>query len=229
MKPIRIGMIGVGQIAKHHLNTYRGIPGAKVVAAADINADELASVAKEYEIENPVLYQNLMLDLKRLEGNLLPDRNFPNVHTSKRIIIAGNYVKYVSFSDQLSRVNIRQEKDSNKEVYEKLIKMFESHPLFNGEKSQQTKVSGRDFRKQDVTQLVEMHQEVPESKNILDRLAIRWVNRSSSPHQNMSEFLRENYSVAYLSESAFKRHLQDAYKRGIIDKLNRRYKPRHHS
>ena len=52
MKPIRIGMIGVGQIAKHHLNTYRGIPGAKVVAAADINAEELASVAKEYEIEH---------------------------------------------------------------------------------------------------------------------------------------------------------------------------------
>ncbi len=51
MKEIRIGMIGVGQIAKSHLEQYSKIPGARVVAAADINAAELKAVAEKYRIE----------------------------------------------------------------------------------------------------------------------------------------------------------------------------------
>jgi len=35
---VNIGIIGVGQIGKIHLNRYLKVPGAKVVAAADINA-----------------------------------------------------------------------------------------------------------------------------------------------------------------------------------------------
>jgi predicted dehydrogenase len=42
---VRIGIIGVGQIGKHHLNTYKKIPAARIVALADVNAAELASVA----------------------------------------------------------------------------------------------------------------------------------------------------------------------------------------
>ena len=33
MGPIRIGMIGVGQIGKSHLKAYKKVPGAKLVAA----------------------------------------------------------------------------------------------------------------------------------------------------------------------------------------------------
>lgn len=34
---IRIGIIGCGQIAQHHMNTYRSIPDAQMVVCADIN------------------------------------------------------------------------------------------------------------------------------------------------------------------------------------------------
>lgn len=47
---IRIGIIGVGQIGKGHLERYAGIDAAEVVAAADINAQELRRVADKYEI-----------------------------------------------------------------------------------------------------------------------------------------------------------------------------------
>ncbi len=53
---IRIGIIGVGQIGKHHLNTYQKIQGAQVVAAADINEAELGRVAETYSI--PDKYTN---------------------------------------------------------------------------------------------------------------------------------------------------------------------------
>jgi predicted dehydrogenase len=47
---VRIGIIGVGQIGKGHLRTYRDIPDAEIVAACDLNEIELARVAAEFDI-----------------------------------------------------------------------------------------------------------------------------------------------------------------------------------
>jgi predicted dehydrogenase len=47
---VHIGIIGVGQIGKFHLNTYAKIPEAEVVAAADINEAELKKVAETFKI-----------------------------------------------------------------------------------------------------------------------------------------------------------------------------------
>jgi predicted dehydrogenase len=43
-------MIGIGQIGKIHLQHYAQIPGAEIVAAADINDAELQRVAQQYNI-----------------------------------------------------------------------------------------------------------------------------------------------------------------------------------
>jgi len=48
--PIRIGFVGVGQIAKAHLNRYADIDAAEIVAAADIDAAELERVAAQHQI-----------------------------------------------------------------------------------------------------------------------------------------------------------------------------------
>lgn len=50
MDNIRIGMIGVGQIAKSHLSNYKEIPGVEIVAAADINEAELQRVCEAHSI-----------------------------------------------------------------------------------------------------------------------------------------------------------------------------------
>ena len=47
---IRIGVIGVGQIGKHHLNNYQKVEGAELVAIADINEAELSRVSESYKI-----------------------------------------------------------------------------------------------------------------------------------------------------------------------------------
>ncbi|MCX7045318.1 MAG: Gfo/Idh/MocA family oxidoreductase [Candidatus Sumerlaeota bacterium] len=64
MEPVRIGIIGIGQIGKHHLDNYAKIPGAQVVAAADIDAAELARVVEKYKIPNayPTARQMLLRD-----------------------------------------------------------------------------------------------------------------------------------------------------------------------
>ena len=63
MEKIWLGMIGVGQIAKQHLERYAKIVGAQVVAAADIDEQELLRVAEVHKI--PHVYTNFRELLKR--------------------------------------------------------------------------------------------------------------------------------------------------------------------
>jgi predicted dehydrogenase len=62
--PVRVGVIGVGQIGKHHLNNYaQKIPDAEVVAICDIDTVELARVAALHNITDT--YINFRDLLKR--------------------------------------------------------------------------------------------------------------------------------------------------------------------
>lgn len=64
MDKVRIGIIGVGQIGKHHLRNYQGIPDADVDhAACDIDSKELERVSAEFEI--PHIYSDVRELLKR--------------------------------------------------------------------------------------------------------------------------------------------------------------------
>jgi predicted dehydrogenase len=49
---VRVGMIGVGQIGKYHLNNYSTMPNVEVVAVADVNEAEANRVAELYGIKN---------------------------------------------------------------------------------------------------------------------------------------------------------------------------------
>jgi predicted dehydrogenase len=48
--PVRIGIVGVGQIGKYHLGDYAKIPEAEVVAICDIDIPELNRVAGLHHI-----------------------------------------------------------------------------------------------------------------------------------------------------------------------------------
>lgn len=48
---IHVGVIGAGQIGKHHIETYASkVKGVKVLAVCDINDEEAEKVAKKYDI-----------------------------------------------------------------------------------------------------------------------------------------------------------------------------------
>ncbi|HKY54709.1 MAG TPA: Gfo/Idh/MocA family oxidoreductase, partial [Anaerolineales bacterium] len=51
-RPIRIGLIGAGQRGGHHLENYQQIPGAEIVAIADINEALAQRVAAQHKIPN---------------------------------------------------------------------------------------------------------------------------------------------------------------------------------
>ncbi len=60
---VRVGVIGVGQIGKHHVEAYTQIPGADLVAVADINETEVKRVAEMHQI--PQAYTDFRELLKR--------------------------------------------------------------------------------------------------------------------------------------------------------------------
>jgi predicted dehydrogenase len=62
-RKIRIGIIGVGQIGKVHLNNYQKIAGAEIVAVADVNEAEAQRVSKVYSI--PDVYTDFRQLLER--------------------------------------------------------------------------------------------------------------------------------------------------------------------
>jgi predicted dehydrogenase len=49
-RPIRIGLIGAGQRGQQHLETYQNVPGAEIVAVADINEPLARSVGSRFNI-----------------------------------------------------------------------------------------------------------------------------------------------------------------------------------
>lgn len=51
-RTVRVGVIGVGQIGKHHLNVYKTMPDVEVVAVADVNQAEGERVSQAYGIKN---------------------------------------------------------------------------------------------------------------------------------------------------------------------------------
>lgn len=63
MEPVRIAIIGVGQIGKHHLEQYSKIPEVQIVAIADVNEAEARRVAERYGI--PHVYTDFREMLRR--------------------------------------------------------------------------------------------------------------------------------------------------------------------
>lgn len=48
---VRIGLIGVGMIGKHHINQYKQMPEAEIVAVCDLREDEALRVAQANDID----------------------------------------------------------------------------------------------------------------------------------------------------------------------------------
>lgn len=64
----RIGIIGVGQIGKSHIEGYSKVPGAEIVAVADVNAVELKKVAEQHHIASTFTDFRDLLKMKDVDA-----------------------------------------------------------------------------------------------------------------------------------------------------------------
>ena len=66
----------------------------------------------------------------------------------------------------------------------------------------------------------------PEVRKQIDQACMGWVGRGYIPKRNMDEYLEEFYKDTniYMSRDQFKKALRDAGERGLIVKINRRWR-----
>ena len=65
---ITIGVIGVGQIGKVHLDYYQKIKGAQVIAIADIDEQELERVSEQYHIPHNYTDFRRLLEIEEIDA-----------------------------------------------------------------------------------------------------------------------------------------------------------------
>lgn len=90
---IRVGIIGTGQIGKHHIDTYATkVNGVELVAVCDINVSEAERVAQQYKI--PSVYADYRDLLKREDIYAVDVALHNNLHRpiTEAALLAGKHV-----------------------------------------------------------------------------------------------------------------------------------------
>ena len=57
---IKVGVIGVGTMGKHHARVYAGLPNVELVGIADVNKDGACAIAERYNTEAFLDYKELL-------------------------------------------------------------------------------------------------------------------------------------------------------------------------
>lgn len=57
---IKVGVIGVGTMGKHHARVYAELPDAELVGVADVNKDVVHTIAERYNTEAFINYKELL-------------------------------------------------------------------------------------------------------------------------------------------------------------------------
>jgi predicted dehydrogenase len=90
-EPIRIGIIGCGQIAQHHLSTYAKIPAANVVACADIDPGAAAGTAERFSIPNVYHTAHEMLKRDDLDAIDVCVHNNLHMRATRAVLESGRH------------------------------------------------------------------------------------------------------------------------------------------
>lgn len=51
MKPVRVGVIGVGHLGQHHARLYATLPGAKLIGVVDTNPERAKLIGERYQVQ----------------------------------------------------------------------------------------------------------------------------------------------------------------------------------
>jgi predicted dehydrogenase len=89
---IRVGVIGVGQIGKGHVELYQKIEGAQVIAIADIDEQEVTQVAERYTIPHAFTDFRELLRIEEIDAVDVCLHNNLHMPVSVAALEAGKHV-----------------------------------------------------------------------------------------------------------------------------------------
>jgi len=93
MKEVRIGVIGTGDISHRHMTVWSKIPGAKVVAACEVDEKKLKAWGEQYKFDEKDLYRDYRDLLARDDIDAVDVCVHNNLHTpiSVAVMKAGKH------------------------------------------------------------------------------------------------------------------------------------------
>jgi len=91
-KKLKVGIIGTGQIGKHHIAGYKNIPDAEMVAVADLNEAEAKRVAAEYGIPHVFTDYHDLLAMDEIDSVDVCLHNFLHCPVTCDALEAGKHV-----------------------------------------------------------------------------------------------------------------------------------------
>jgi predicted dehydrogenase len=86
MKPIRVGVIGVGHLGKFHAEKYAFMEGVELVGVADLDCDRACNVAEQFGTKAFTDYKELIEEVDAASIVVPTDRHFP---VSRDFLAAG--------------------------------------------------------------------------------------------------------------------------------------------
>ena len=92
MRKIRVGIIGMGRIGKHHLASYEKVEDAHIIAVADSNKDFLRGISETKNIPHIFLDYRDMLKLKEVDVVSICLPNFLHAPVTIDALKAGKHV-----------------------------------------------------------------------------------------------------------------------------------------
>jgi predicted dehydrogenase len=118
MKPIRVGIIGVGGVAqKGHIPSYQKLKDVEVVAISDPNKDKMNDVAKRFNIPSTFKDYHSLLELNELDVVSVCSPNFFHAEHAIASFKAGKHVfceKPVAMNSKEAEAVIREAKKSRR-------------------------------------------------------------------------------------------------------------------
>jgi len=91
-KPIKVGIIGVGQIGKIHLKTYQSIPGVEVVGVVGKDPVKTEKVAKDYNVPFWTINHRELLEIKDIDAVSICLHNNLHQPATEAALEAGKHV-----------------------------------------------------------------------------------------------------------------------------------------
>src|SRR5439155_20086878 len=90
--PVRIGIIGAGGIAQHHVMAYQRVPGVEIVAVADIIPGRAEATARQWNIAHSFDNHQALLALDQIDAVSVCTFNRAHRQPTVDALLAGKHV-----------------------------------------------------------------------------------------------------------------------------------------
>lgn len=127
MGKVKVAIIGTGSISNFHANAYKKLPNVEIIAACDINKNNLNEFAKKYDVPNVFTDYNEMLKMSDIDAVSVTAWNNAHAPASIAALKAGKNVlceKPLSLNKNEAKEMVKVSKETGKLLMVGFVRRF---------------------------------------------------------------------------------------------------------